>query len=415
MRRSCRACAAAVGAAAVLLGAPGGASAAQGAMAAGSAQAQRARGTVTLCGDLPPSVVRQFNRRHRSQGLRLRALPFAPGADPHAELVRLQRTGSRRCDLLQLDVIFTAEFAANRWILDTTRVIRPRRSAFVPSALTTARYRGRYFAVPVGSDAGLLYYRTDRITVPPDTWQGVYESARSTGGIVYQGMPYEGLTCDFLEIAFAAGGSVLSPDGRRSVIDSPQNLRALQFMVDGIRSGAAPSVVRFFDEVTATGAFLAGGPAYMRNWPYAYPFGQTTSLAGKFGVVPLPAFAGGTRAGVLGGWNVAVSAYSRHRRGAALAAADLSSPRAQRLLARDFLSAPVLTASYDDPMVKAAFPFAAELRQAIESARTRPVHPRYAALSSAISTNVNAALAGDVTPERALRAADRQITRVLRG
>ena len=150
--------------------------------------------------------------------------------------------------------------------------------------------------MPLGTDAGLLYYRSDRIAAVPDTWQGVYESARLNGGIVYQGQAYEGLTCDFLEIAFAAGGSVLSADGRRSAIDSPENLQALQFMVDGIRTGAAPSVVTVFDEYATVSAFLAGGPAYMRNWPYAYGFGQQTSLAGKFGVAPLPRFAGGGRA-----------------------------------------------------------------------------------------------------------------------
>jgi ABC-type glycerol-3-phosphate transport system substrate-binding protein len=60
--------------------------------------------------------------------------------------------------------------------------------------------------------------------------------------------PYEGLTVDFLEVAFAAGGGVLSGDGRRSVINSPESVRGLRFMADGIRTGAAPSVVTFLDE-----------------------------------------------------------------------------------------------------------------------------------------------------------------------
>jgi multiple sugar transport system substrate-binding protein len=251
-----------VGAVGVALGAPGIAEGKAGVRASASqvktaptlAQSRGARGTVTLCtGTVPPDVARGFNRKYRAQKLRLRIVGFE-GA-PHDEAVRLQR--SRRCDLIDLDVIFTAEFAAQRGLLDVTALVKPRRDEFIASTLSTARYRGRYWAVPHTTDAGLLYYRTDRIAAVPDTWQGVYDAARLNGGIVYQGQSYEGLTCDFLELAFAAGGSVLSADGKRSAINSPENLRALHFMVDGIRTGAAPSVVTFFDEYgTAPRGFL---------------------------------------------------------------------------------------------------------------------------------------------------------------
>jgi multiple sugar transport system substrate-binding protein len=69
---------------------------------------------------------------------------------------------------------------------------------------------------------------------------GAHADAESKGGMVYEGASYEGLTCDFLELAFAAGGKVLSDDGTKSQINSPENLKALQFMVDGVKSGAAP-------------------------------------------------------------------------------------------------------------------------------------------------------------------------------
>lgn len=380
-----------------------------------SVQASRgARGTVRLCGDLPPSVIEGFNRRHRARGLRLRTVSLPEGVDHREALLDLQRARSRRCDLFLLDVIWTAEFAETRSLLDVSRIVRPRRDEFLPATLTTARWRGRWFGVPQTTDAGLLYYRSDRIAAVPDTWQGVYESARANGGIVYQGDAYEGLTCDFLELAFAAGGSVLSANGRSSVIDSPENLRALQLMVDGVRTGAAPSIVTAFNEYATHSAFFAGGPAYMRNWPYAYSIGQGSSLAGSFGVVPLPAFAEGGRAGVLGGWNAAISRYARNRRGAVLAVDWLTSATVQEIGAREFGASPVLRTSYDDPDVQEALPFAAQLRQAVESARSRPAHPRYPELSAAIYTNVNAALRGDASPEQALRRADREIEAVLR-
>ena len=91
------------------------------------------------------------------------------------------------------------------------------------------------WGVPHKTNAGFLYYRTDQVDAAPKTWQEVYAKAAETDGIAYQGAAYEGLTVDFLELAFAAGGKVLSDDGKTAELDSPENLEALQFMVDGIK------------------------------------------------------------------------------------------------------------------------------------------------------------------------------------
>src|SRR5439155_821060 len=113
--------------------------------------------------------------------------------------------------------------------------------------------------------------------------------------------------------AFAAGGKVLSDDGKKSEINSPENLKALQFMVDGIKSGAAPKAVTTYMEEPARRAFEAGKAAFMRNWPYAYALDQMApKIKGKFKVAPLPSFEGGGKAGILGGHNMVVSAYSKN-------------------------------------------------------------------------------------------------------
>ena len=94
---------------------------------------------------------------------------------------------------------------------------------------------------------------------------------------------------NFLELAFAAGGKVLSDDGKKSEIDSPQNLKALQFMVDGIKDGAAPKAVTTYMEEEARRTFEAGKATFERQWPYAYALGNMkgSKVAGKFKVVPL--------------------------------------------------------------------------------------------------------------------------------
>jgi len=159
-------------------------------------------------------------------------------------------------------------------------------------------------------------------------------------------------------------------------------------MVDGLRTSATPTIVAgFFDEFAAQSAFFAGGPAYMRNWPYAYGVGQDTNLAGKFNVAMLPAFARAGRSGVLGGLDVAISRYARNPRGAVLAVDYLTSPAVQKLGADPQVSNwPVLSATYDAAAVKAKLPFAAVLRQAIAISRARPVTPKYHDISAPSTT-----------------------------
>ena len=137
-------------------------------------------------------------------------------------------------------MIWTAEFAVQKWLYDLTPYVEQRRDEFIPSTFETATYEDKVWGVPHKTNAGFLYYRTDQVDEVRKTWQEVYAKAAETDGIAYQGAAYEGRTVDFLELAFAAGGKVLSDDGKTAEIESPENLAALEFMVDGFKSGATP-------------------------------------------------------------------------------------------------------------------------------------------------------------------------------
>ena len=108
--------------------------------------------------------------------------------------------------------------------MDLTDYVESRADEFIPSTLAPSKYDGRYWAVPQVTGAGLLYRRTDQVAEPPASWQELYRQAAGHDGMSYQGAAYEGLTCNFLEIAFAAGGGVLSEDGQSAELDSPENL-----------------------------------------------------------------------------------------------------------------------------------------------------------------------------------------------
>jgi multiple sugar transport system substrate-binding protein len=378
-----------------------------------------AKGVVTYCTGKDTSgaqkeSVKLFNEKFKSQGLSAKLLEFPESADEQRnQFVQRQEAKSGECDIFYSDVIWTAEFASQNWLYDMTPYTESRKDEFIPATFDTVNYNGKTWGVPKQSDAAFIYYDTSAVDTPPATWQEVYDLAAKDKGIVYQGAAYEGLTCDFLEIAYAAGGKVLSDDGKKAEFDNPENLKALQFMVDGIKNGAAPKAVTTYMEEQARRSFEAGRATFMRNWPYAYAIGKDNKNAPKFDVMPFPEFEGAGKAGILGGHNIVISAYSKNP-GGALALTDyLTSPDSIKRDATDFSLAPVLTSVYDDPDVQKALPFAAELKQAIAQAKSRPVSPVYTQISQAIYKNVNAALSGQTSPEDALKTGQSEMEKAL--
>jgi multiple sugar transport system substrate-binding protein len=394
----------------------------EGAKGVDPAALEGAKGNITYCsgkdtsGDLKQGI-KDFNAQFGGQGLRAKLLEFPESADEQRnQFIQRQRAKSGECDGFEADVIWTAEFASQKWLLDLKKYTDSRKDEFIPSTLSSVTYEGKVWGVPRVTDSGFLYYRTDVLDKEPSTWQEAYELAKSASpkGIVYQGAAYEGLTVDFLELAFAAGGKVLSDDGLKSEINSPQNVEALEFMVNGIKQGAATKGVTTYMEEQARRAWEAGRAAMMRNWPYAFALSnKAQKVKGNFKVIPYPPWEGGGTAGILGGHNMVISAYSKNPAATLKFIDFMTSPEVMKKNAVEYSKSPVLAVTYDDAAVKKAIPFSDELKQAIEQAKSRPVSPVYSLISQAIYKNVNAALSGSMSPADAMKNADSQITKAL--
>jgi multiple sugar transport system substrate-binding protein len=390
----------------------------EGVKAVDPASMEGAKGSVTYCsgkdtsGDLKETIA-EFNKANPDLQVKLVEFP-EDAQQQHDQFVQRQKAKSGDCDAFEADVVWTAEFASQKWLMDMSKYIETRKDDFIPSTLETVTFDGKVFGAPRGSDSGMMYYRTDQVKEFPATWQELYSEAEKGNGLVYQGSAYEGLTVDYLEYAFAAGGTVLSEDGKKSTINSPENVKALQFMVDGIKDGAAPKAVTTMTEEPARRAWEAGKATFMRNWSYCYALSQQApKIKGKFAVAPYPEFEGGTKASVLGGHNMVISAYSKNP-GGALKFIDFATS-VERITknAAKYSKTPTIGAAFDDPAVKKAMPFAAALREGVENAKARPVSPVYPQISEAIFKNVNAALSGATSPEDALKQADSDINQAL--
>jgi multiple sugar transport system substrate-binding protein len=382
-----------------------------------AAAGENATGNVTWCIGKDTSgafnqVVREHNKANPDVKAKLIELPTSAD-EQRTQLTQRLRAKSAECDVLGMDVIWTAEFAAQEWLQDVSALVDDREDEFIASTLDSAEYEGKHWAIPFNTNAGFMYYRTDKLDAAPETWQEVGQAAKEEGGLVYQGAQYEGLTVNFLERLYSAGGTVLNEDGTESTLNSPEAEEVLTQMAEEVKSGAVPKANLTYMEEESRRAFESGKPAVMRNWPYAYSLGKESDIGDKFEVSPLPAFEGGEPAGVLGGYNLGVSSYSKNPEAAVEFINYATNMESQVLMGSKASLPPVLSGAYDDPAMKKAMPFAEELRQGVEQAQPRPVSPVYTQISEAIYKNVYEAIQGGQDPKAALEKANEEVNKAL--
>ncbi|TIV95803.1 MAG: ABC transporter substrate-binding protein, partial [Mesorhizobium sp.] len=253
--------------------------------------------------------------------------------------------GSSDIDVYQTDVIWAPQLASQ--LVDLTEATRDLAGAHFPSIIQSQTVNGRLVALPIFTDAPALYYRKDLLdkygAKVPTTWQQLQDTAklvmdreRAAGnkdiwGYVFQGNAYEGLTCNALEWMMSnGGGGIIEPDGEIS-INNPKAAAALDRAKGWIGTIAPPGALGYQEE-EARGVWQIGNAVFMRNWPYAYALGnsENSPIRGKFDVAPLPAGEGGHPVATLGGWNLAVSKYSKHPNAAIDLVKFIASPEMQK-------------------------------------------------------------------------------------
>ena len=369
-------------------------------------------------------LVRQLSRfMAANPGIKVVQRVTPDAADQKHQLyVQWLNAGASDPDVLQLDVIWTPEFAAAGWILPLDR-FQPESAAFFSSTIEANRWGDSLYALPWFADVGMLYWRTDLMAAPPATFDDlVREGKRAQAtkktqyGMVYQGARYEGLITTFVEYLGAYGGRIL--DGRRVVVNSAPALRALTTMRDQIyRDGVVPRAVLTWQEEQTRFAFQNGQAAFMRNWPYAYPLMQDSAesrVAGKFSVAPMPAAPGGSPTASVGGAQLAINRRSEHPEAAWALINFLTQPEQMRERATVVGQFPTRTAVYDDPELASGLAVQpATVRRIIEYGVPRPVTPIYTQLSEILQIHLHRTLTRQSEPAEALARAQMEMQRLL--
>ncbi len=350
--------------------------------------------------------------------------PTPDAADQvHQLYVQWLNARASQPDILQLDVVWTAEFAAAGWILPLDR-FGPPVEAFFPSTVEANRWEGVLYALPWFVDVGMLYWRTDLMENAPETLAELTAAAEQAQGaaalpygLVWQGARYEGLVTVFVEYLGAFGGRILDAEGRVAV-DSEAAVHALTAMRDEIYvDGIVPRAALTWHEEETRFAFQNGESAFLRNWPYAFALmndAADSRVAGRFDVAPMPAAPGGAPTAALGGSQLAINANTEFPEAAWAVIDFLTQP--EQMLERAAIAGqfPTRYALYDDPALGEALRMPVDrVLPIIEAAEPRPVTPVYTQLSEILQIRLHQALTRQREPEEALTLAARDMRELL--
>lgn len=386
----------------------------------GGGGALEGRGEITLATGKDTSgnmqkIVDAWNADHPNEKVKIVELPESADGQ-RQQMVQNAQVKSEAYTVLNLDVVWTAEFAANRWVVELPED-QFDLDGYLEPAVSTAKYRDKLYAVPMFSDGGMLYYRKDLLEAagvqPPKTWQELKDAcakvkalpqAANIGCYAGQFEKYEGLTVNFSEAVNSAGGEVVKEDGTPDV-NTEAAKTGLDNLVTGFEDGTIPRQAITYKEEEGRRAFQAGELLFHRQWPYQWALANKTDgssqVAEKFNVAPLPG-QDGPGASTLGGHNFAISAFAPNKATALDFIKFFGNEENQRSNLLATSQAPTRADLYDDQELTAKFPYLPTLKESILNAKQRPSVVKYGDVTSAIQEAAYAALTGEKTSEQAL-------------
>ncbi|MDI6773532.1 MAG: ABC transporter substrate-binding protein [bacterium] len=380
-----------------------------------------------IVSDVYRALVGQYERQNPGVKVNLQIQPGTSG-EQLSRYVTLFAAKDSSVDIISIDVIWPAQMVAAGWLAPLDQWFsRERREEYLPGGISANTIGGKIYGIPWYADAGLFYYRKDLLEKHrarvPQTWDEMIATAQrivaaennpALGGFLFQGARIEALANFFFEVLWSNGGDILDAGGK-VIVDNGKGLEALNFMLDLVRRHrVSPPGVTTMPTDDTRAVFQDGRFVFLRNWTYAYGLfqGEGSKVEGKVGIAPLPRGSVGS-ASTLGGWQLAVSNFSRNKEAAYRLVEFLTGSVAQKSMAVQLSTVPTRKDTFEDAIVKQRSPHYPDMLKVVLNARPRPQIADYPRLSSIVQTNLHAALTNQISAEEAITRMAREIRSLL--
>jgi multiple sugar transport system substrate-binding protein len=220
-----------------------------------------------------------------------------------------------------------------------------------------------------------------------------------------------------MEYILGNGGALWDETKVKSALHLPKAKEAVQFVRDQIIGEISHRGVLAYQEPESLTLFTQGRAIFHRNWPYAWDIANdpaTSKIAGRVGTAPLPAFGEQSSVSSLGGWQLAVSRFSRKPELAWKFVALMTGRQMQKRIALVMGRAPTRTDLYQDQEILNKHPHFEFHLGNLTRAVPRPRTPVYVPLSNVMQRYFSSAIAvRDSKIDRLTELAARDMDRVL--
>ncbi|HEY0790408.1 MAG TPA: ABC transporter substrate-binding protein [Chthoniobacterales bacterium] len=313
----------------------------------------------------------------------------------------------------------TLRYARKGLLADLTGVVTELgKDDFVPSALATGEYEGRYYSVPFRHDGAGLYYNKDLFAAagldperPPQTWAQLVEYCKKLtvtkdGTTTQYGIAWPLGNVNngverYLPLLYDHGGKLFNQDQTRFTLDTPEAIGALDAMANLFKTGVAPMSSLEVDNTGLRELFLNRRIAMYYSGPFDV---QPILEAGiKVGTGVLPGL-NGMGVTTVDGFSLIVPAHSSKQKAAEQFVAFVGQPKNQARLTATF--PPSYTAlkyeQFSSPYLQ---PFIVQLGRV----ENMPNHPKWNELERILFDNIQAAVLGKKTSAQAMADANAQM------
>ncbi|MFO1310230.1 MAG: ABC transporter substrate-binding protein [Burkholderiales bacterium] len=335
-------------------------------------------------------------------------------------------------DIYMIDIVNPAQYFGAGWLEPLNAYVGSPAEAmkpYLPVYLQSNVVDGKVAAMPGFADAMFMYYRKDLLDkykiAEPKTWDELAAASKkiqagegnpNLQGLSIQGAPIEGAVCTFL-LPYWSQGKEFNDASGKLTLDKAAAVKGLNQWLSMVDGGVIKKNVAEVKTPDTVNEFKAGQVIFAINWGFAWDRFQVdndSTVKGKVGVMPLPAMAGGKSATCVGGWQWAVSAFSKHKAEAAKLVKFMSTPAASKFLAVEGSLLPVYQSVYVDPDVVKAVPWFKEASNVVIAGKSRPLSKDYGQVSDVVRTTTSAVLARTKKPDDGVGEIESRLARVMR-
>jgi multiple sugar transport system substrate-binding protein len=335
-------------------------------------------------------------------------------------------------DIYMMDIVNPPQYFGSGWAESLNSYVgEPSKSLapYLPVYSVANVVDGQVAGKPAFADAMFMYYRKDLLDkhniALPKTWDELGVAAKKVmdaekdpnlQGLSIQGAPIEGAVCTFL-LPYWGQGKEFNDASGKMTLDKDAAVKGMKMWLKLVDDGVMKKNIAEVKTGDTVNEMKAGQVLFGINWGFAWNVFQTaedSKVKGKIGVMALPAMTGGKPATCVGGWQWAVSSFSKSKAEAAKLVNFMSSVESSKMLAMEGSLMPVYQSVYTDPAVVAAVPWFKDAAPVVMTGKARPLSKQYGQVSDTIRSTTSAILARTVSPEEGVEQIDSKLKRVMR-